>query len=139
MSTGYISIAAEHADRVSLPTKVAAYWELTKPRIAFMELIVVAAACFIGSAATPSAWLLTSTLLGTKVLNGDIVKIASVSPKFENEVTLRGNVANSGRFPYREGIRLKDCPAFAVQYHPEASAGPHDSQYLFGEFVKMLR
>lgn len=38
-----------------------------------------------------------------------------------------------------EGIRLKECPAFAVQYHPEASAGPHDSHYLFGEFVKMLR
>ena len=38
-----------------------------------------------------------------------------------------------------EGIRLTDCPAFAVQYHPEASAGPHDSHYLFGEFVKMLR
>ncbi|MFN0056050.1 MAG: glutamine-hydrolyzing carbamoyl-phosphate synthase small subunit [Planctomycetales bacterium] len=38
-----------------------------------------------------------------------------------------------------EGIRLRDCPAFAVQYHPEASAGPHDSHYLFGEFVDMLR
>jgi carbamoyl-phosphate synthase small subunit len=38
-----------------------------------------------------------------------------------------------------EGIRLKDCAAFAVQYHPEASAGPHDSHYLFGEFAKMLR
>jgi carbamoyl-phosphate synthase small subunit len=38
-----------------------------------------------------------------------------------------------------EGIRLQDCPAFSVQYHPEASAGPHDSHYLFGEFAKMLR
>ncbi len=38
-----------------------------------------------------------------------------------------------------EGIRLRDAPAFAVQYHPEASAGPHDSHYLFHEFVKMIR
>jgi carbamoyl-phosphate synthase small subunit len=38
-----------------------------------------------------------------------------------------------------EGIRLTDCAAFAVQYHPEASAGPHDSHYLFGQFAKMLR
>lgn len=38
-----------------------------------------------------------------------------------------------------EGIRLKDVQAFSVQYHPEASAGPHDSQYLFEEFAGMLR
>ena len=33
------------------------------------------------------------------------------------------------------GIRLKDKNAFSVQYHPEASPGPHDSEYLFDEFI----
>ncbi len=37
-----------------------------------------------------------------------------------------------------EGLRHTKVPAFSVQYHPEASAGPHDSGYLFGQFRKML-
>ncbi|MEC9465500.1 MAG: glutamine-hydrolyzing carbamoyl-phosphate synthase small subunit [Myxococcota bacterium] len=37
------------------------------------------------------------------------------------------------------GIRLKDAPAFSVQYHPEASPGPHDANYLFDRFVQMMR
>ncbi len=37
-----------------------------------------------------------------------------------------------------EGIRHNGHRAFSVQYHPEASAGPHDSSYLFGEFVSLM-
>ena len=37
-----------------------------------------------------------------------------------------------------EGVRHRTLPAFSVQYHPEASAGPHDSSYLFDQFRKML-
>ncbi len=38
-----------------------------------------------------------------------------------------------------EGFRLRDRPVLSVQYHPEASPGPHDSHYLFEEFVSMMR
>jgi carbamoyl-phosphate synthase small subunit len=37
------------------------------------------------------------------------------------------------------GIRLKSKKAFSVQYHPEASPGPHDSRYLFDQFVDMVK
>lgn len=38
-----------------------------------------------------------------------------------------------------EGIRVKGKKAFSVQYHPESSPGPHDSRYLFDEFVSMVK
>lgn len=38
-----------------------------------------------------------------------------------------------------EGIRVKGKKAFSVQYHPESSPGPHDSRYLFDDFVSMVK
>ncbi len=37
-----------------------------------------------------------------------------------------------------EGLRCLDAPAFTVQYHPEAAAGPHDADYLFDRFVELI-
>ena len=37
-----------------------------------------------------------------------------------------------------EGFRHRNHPVFCVQYHPEAAPGPHDSHYLFGDFIKLM-
>jgi carbamoyl-phosphate synthase small subunit len=38
-----------------------------------------------------------------------------------------------------EGLNALDIPAFSVQYHPEAAAGPHDANYLFDRFADMVK
>ncbi len=38
-----------------------------------------------------------------------------------------------------EGIRIKNKKAFSVQYHPESSPGPHDSRYLFDDFIQLMK
>ena len=37
-----------------------------------------------------------------------------------------------------EGLQLLEKPAFSVQYHPEAAAGPHDASYLFDRFINLM-
>jgi protein involved in polysaccharide export with SLBB domain len=46
--------------------------------------------------------------LASELRDGDVVRFLPISPKFENAVTLRGNVAWPGRYPWREGMRVKD-------------------------------
>jgi carbamoyl-phosphate synthase small subunit len=38
-----------------------------------------------------------------------------------------------------EGIKIKNKPAFSVQYHPESTPGPFDSRYLFDDFFSLIR
>ena len=62
---------------------------------------------------------------------GDILESSTGFGKVEvSHVNLNDNVV--------EGLRALDIPAFSVQYHPEAAAGPHDSNYLFDRFRDMV-
>ncbi len=51
---------------------------------------------------------MTSEGLRMELRNGDVVRLLPVVPRFQNAVTLRGNVADPGRFPWRQGMRLSD-------------------------------
>jgi polysaccharide biosynthesis/export protein len=51
---------------------------------------------------------LSSIGLKTELRDGDIVRVLHISPRFDNAITLRGNVAVPGRYPWRQGMRVKD-------------------------------
>jgi protein involved in polysaccharide export with SLBB domain len=51
---------------------------------------------------------LTAAGLKTELKDGDVVRFLHISPKFDNAITLRGNVAVPGRYPWRQGMRVKD-------------------------------
>jgi polysaccharide export outer membrane protein len=46
--------------------------------------------------------------LNRELHDGDVVRLFTISPKIENAVTLRGNIARPGRYPWREGMRIRD-------------------------------
>ncbi len=70
------------------------------------------------------------------------VEITSQNHGFAVDLDSLGDVACLGHENLNdqtvEGISHCDLPIFSVQHHPEASPGPHDSQYLFGRFVKLM-
>lgn len=66
--------------------------------------------------------------------HGFVVDIESVSNNSEVEMTHQH--LNDGTLA---GLKLKNKKVFSVQYHPEASAGPHDSRYLFDEFIQNIK
>ena len=75
-----------------------------------------------------------------KNLNNNLVEITSQNHGFEVD---KDNIPNDVEVTHIslfdqsiEGIKSKKYKAFSVQYHPEASPGPHDSHYLFLEFIK---
>ena len=74
----------------------------------------------------------TGRVMITSQNHGFCVDLNSLNP---NEVEFTQRNLNDQTL---EGMRHKNLPIFSVQYHPEASPGPHDTQNLFGEFVKMM-
>ena len=76
--------------------------------------------------------LLTGRIEITSQNHGFAVDIRSLNP---DDIQITHTNLNDGTL---EGFRHRHLPVMAVQYHPEASPGPHDADYLFGEFRNMM-
>jgi carbamoyl-phosphate synthase small subunit len=76
--------------------------------------------------------LLTQSIEITSQNHGFAVQPESLDPA---EVQITHVNLNDGT---NEGFRHRRLPVFSVQYHPEASPGPHDSDYLFRDFIRLM-
>ena len=64
----------------------------------------------------------------------DLPKIENISAKW-----IWASDPQTRKIKLRTSIELKNKPVFSVQYHPESSPGPHDSRYLFDDFVNNIK
>ena len=80
----------------------------------------------------PALYKKTGKVFVTSQNHGYAV-VSETLPSYAKESFVNGNDGTC------EGVDYTDRPAFSVQFHPEASAGPHDTSFLFDEFLKMVK
>src|SRR5947209_5330354 len=96
---------------------------------------------------TADEFPLSADGLKRELQDGDVIRFLHISPKFENAVTLRGNVAVPGRYPWREGMRVKDLIPnrdFLVPYEywkrqNRLSLNPASESFLLSEELRPQR
>ena len=95
----------------------------------------------------------TSAGLATPLADGDLVRVFSIVPLYEKTVTLRGNMANQGRFAWHPGMRISelipgqrvaDHAQLLVEASPVGTAGsgvraPRESSHIFAAPAKICR